>query len=130
MTKHISLPYPNENSEKGFDLFPIFLDFDFQNFLPRGITAKIDLLNPGKMYSCISKIKKPKEIIYVLKHDLCFEKGFFLIDFLKLSIENDKYITLLKDFEHHYLYFEKSNIIDFKELSDRLNKHIFVVEFL
>jgi len=57
-------------------------------------------------------------------------KGFFLTDFNLLVKDYNKYIKLLKNFEQQYLYFEDSPLIDFEDLSARISKNIFLVEFM
>ena len=130
MVRHITVCYPSVEYDRGLDLFPLFLDFDMNSFLPRGILAKIDLLNTGKISETINKIDKPKEIVYMLKSGLCFDKGFFLIDFKDFTQKMYNYINLLSEFEHEYLYFEKNDFLDFDLVSRKLNKIIFVTEFV
>ncbi len=130
MIRHITVSYPSIDRDRGLDLFPIFLNFDFSKMIPRGVLAKIDLLTLGNIYETLDKVSNPKEIVYVLKSGLCFEKGFFLIDFEKFSKEMDRYLTLLKGFEHDCLYFEKNCYIDSELISKELNKIIFVTEFV
>lgn len=130
MIRHITVSYPNIDRDRELDLFPLFLDLDFQNLLPRGVLMKIDLLTMGEVYKIVNKISKPNEIIYVLKNDFCFEKGFFMLDFEKFSMELTKYLDLLSSFEHDCLYFEKNSFIDYELVSEKLNKRIFVTEFI
>ncbi|ADR19562.1 hypothetical protein [Calditerrivibrio nitroreducens] len=130
MVKHITVSYPSIEKDRGLDLFPIFLDFDFVNRLPRGVTARIDLLNLGKIFDTINQVDNPKEIVYFLKDGLCFEKGFFLIDFRSFSENFERYIKLLSHFEQDCFYFEKNPFLECEIVAEKLNKMIFVTEFI
>ncbi|MCA1927312.1 MAG: hypothetical protein LDL13_01100 [Calditerrivibrio sp.] len=130
MVKHIFLSYPYVSNNKYYDIFPLFLDYDMVNRFPRGMAAKIDLISLGEVYNTFLKLNDIKEIIYMLKKNLCFDKGFFLTDFNLLMDNIMHYSRLLKNFEYDYLYFEDSTIIDFEKLSEILGKNIFVVEFM
>lgn len=130
MVKHIWLPYPYVLNNKYCDIFPLFLDYDTINKLPRGVAWKIDLTTLGSLCKTITNLKEIKEIIYIIKNDFCFDKGFFLTDFNLFTKDYKKYINLLRNFEQQYLYFEDSPLIDFEDLSARISKNIFLVEFM
>lgn len=130
MVKHISLSYPYVSNNKYYDIFPLFLDYDMSNRSPRGIAAKIDLISFGEVYNTILKLNNIKEIVYIVKKNLCFDKGFFLTDFQLLMENMMHYSRFLKSFDYDYLYFEDSSIIDFEKLSECFGKNIFVVEFM
>jgi hypothetical protein len=92
----------------------MFVDYDLDNMVCRGMSAKIDFFSYGALTDEISKLQgkdlefAKEEGIFIRKSDLLFDVGFFLFDFKYLLQDADKFAEKIKNMQLEDVYIENS----------------------
>ena len=119
----------NFSPDRKIDLFPVFLDYDFEHKRPRGLSTLFDIFYNEFIFKTFNSLTNILEPVFIKKENFFFEQGFFLIDYKKYGLSSDIFATLLENFNSDILYFEKSNYLMLNNLSLK-GKSLYILEFL
>jgi hypothetical protein len=119
----------NFRPDRKIDLFPVFLDYDFENKRPRGLSILFDIFYNEFIFKTVNSLTNILEPVFIKKENFFFEHGFFLIDYKKYALSRDIFLSLLENFNADLFYFEQSNYLQLNNLSLK-GKSFYILEFL
>jgi len=108
--------------------FPLFIDYDFQNKIPRGISIILDIFYDNFVYNTVNSFERLVEPVFIKKQSFFLPDGFFLVDFKKIS-SNNLFINFINSLKYDSVYFEYSSLLcnDFFNLT---TKDVYLLEFV
>jgi len=109
------------------DRFPVFIDYDMDGMKCRGMSAKLDLFSYGALSIEVDKLNKAElqyckdEGIFIRKHGLLFDSGFFLFDFKYLLRNPENFIEKIRNMNLEVVYLENSKRFQMETIVESLN---------
>lgn len=62
---------------KPLNEFPVFIDYDFQKRIPRGLSILLDIFYSNFVYDTINSFEKITEPVFIKKQSFFLPEGFF-----------------------------------------------------
>lgn len=138
--KEIKIPFPPllskpktgvSDNKNNLNIFPLFLDYDFELLRPRGLSTRIDFFSFGKLTKFLENTDKINSIVYIKKSEFYFVNGFFLMDFKHLNVDYDLFTKNIHNLRFDKIYLEKSEFLEPQLFENKLDQvGVFFVEFI
>jgi hypothetical protein len=119
----------NFHPDRLIDTFPVFLDYDFENRRPRGLSILFDIFYNEFIFKTVNLLKIIVEPVFIKKENFFFKNGFFLIDYKKNTASNTLFLNSAENFYEDTFYFEDSIYLKLENI-DLREKNICILEFL
>lgn len=110
------------------DIYPLIIDYDFENKIPRGVSILMDIIFNNFIYETVNNFKKIIEPFFIRKNSFFLTEGFFLADFKNLTPEH-KLFDFIKSSESDTIFIENSRHFNMDLFND-IGKKIVLVEFV
>jgi len=138
--KEVKVPFPPlfnttkaeiSDNKKNLNIFPLFVDYDFELLRPRGLSTRIDFFSLGKLTEFLVNTDKINSMVYVKKSEFYFDNGFFLMDFKQLYSNYDLFAENINNLKFDKIYLEKSAFVKPQLFENKLDEvGVFFVEFI
>ncbi|TYB33506.1 MAG: hypothetical protein FXF49_06235 [Flexistipes sinusarabici] len=119
------------DNKNNLDIFPLFVDYDFELLRPRGVSTRIDFFSLGKLTEFLENTDKINSIVYIKKSEFYLDNGFFLMDFKHLNANYDLFAENIHNLRFDKIYLEKSEFVKHQLFENKLDEvSVFFVEFI
>ncbi|BAI80570.1 conserved hypothetical protein [Deferribacter desulfuricans SSM1] len=108
----------------GTEIFPVFIDFNFEDFKCRGLSLLLDFFYKGRLTDLINSFNELKQPIFIKKDFFLFKSGFFLYDFRFIKNDIDQFVNFINNLGLTSIFIEKSSLLkdsDYDILSKRVD---------
>lgn len=108
--------------------FPVFIDYDLQNRIPRGMSIILDIFYDNYVYDTLNSFERLLDPVFIKKQNFFLPDGFFLVDFKKIN-SNNLVINFINSLNSDSVYFECSSLLS-NDFFNLISKDVYLLEFL
>ncbi|UOD34344.1 hypothetical protein DSN97_09295 [Deferribacteraceae bacterium V6Fe1] len=108
--------------------FPVFIDYDFQNRIPRGLSIILDIFYGNFVYDTVNSFERITEPVFIKKQGFFLPEGFFLVDFKNIK-SNSSIVNFINSLKGDSVYFEHSSLLN-NDFLNLITKDVYLMEFV